>query len=63
MGRIAGICDSTGLVLGLMPHPERFTHWTQHPSWTRLDESMRATDPPGLAMFRNAVRHASGVLA
>ena len=63
MRRIAGICDSTGLVLGLMPHPERFTRWTQHPSWTRLDASIRASDPPGLAMFRNAVRHASGVPA
>jgi phosphoribosylformylglycinamidine (FGAM) synthase-like amidotransferase family enzyme len=59
--RIAGICDASGLVLGLMPHPERFTRWTQHPSWTRLDPSIREQDPPGLAMFRNAVRHASGV--
>lgn len=61
--RIAGISDATGLILGLMPHPERFTHWTQHPQWTRLDSEVRAQDPPGLAMFRNAVRHASGVPA
>lgn len=62
--RIAGICDASGLVLGLMPHPERFTRWTQHPSWTRLDPALRSEqDPPGLAMFRNAVRHASGVPA
>lgn len=54
---IAGICDSTGLVFGLMPHPERFTRWTQHPSWTRLAESERGEEPLGLAMFRNAVEH------
>ena len=56
-GDIAGICDASGLVLGLMPHPERYTRWSHHPSWTRLDEASRAGDPPGLAMFRNAVAH------
>jgi phosphoribosylformylglycinamidine synthase len=56
-GEIAGICDASGLVLGLMPHPERFTRWTQHPRWTRLDGSALSGDPLGLAMFRNAVAH------
>jgi phosphoribosylformylglycinamidine synthase len=56
-GDIAGICDASGLVLGLMPHPERFTRWTQHPRWTRQDGSWRSGDPLGLAMFRNAVAH------
>jgi phosphoribosylformylglycinamidine synthase len=32
---IAGICDATGHVFGLMPHPERFIDPTQHPRWTR----------------------------
>ena len=54
-GDVAGICDPSGLVFGLMPHPERYTRWTQHPSWTRLDESATAGDPPGLQMFSNAV--------
>ena len=63
MRRVAGICDATGLVLGLMPHPERITRWSQHPSWTRLDGKVREQDPPGLAMFRNAVTYASSVLA
>ena len=31
---IAGICDPTGLLLGLMPHPERWTRHSQHPAWT-----------------------------
>jgi phosphoribosylformylglycinamidine synthase len=54
---IAGICDASGLVFGLMPHPERFTRWTQHPRWTRLDRSWFTSAPVGLAMFRNAVAH------
>ncbi|MFH1076718.1 MAG: phosphoribosylformylglycinamidine synthase subunit PurQ [Pseudomonadota bacterium] len=33
---IAGICDPTGRIFGLMPHPEAFTHWTNHPDWTRI---------------------------
>jgi len=32
---VAGICDPTGRILGLMPHPERFVDVTQHPEWTR----------------------------
>ncbi|MBN1553710.1 MAG: phosphoribosylformylglycinamidine synthase I [Phycisphaerae bacterium] len=32
---IAGICDPTGRVMGLMPHPERFIEITHHPQWTR----------------------------
>jgi phosphoribosylformylglycinamidine synthase len=57
---IAGICDASGLVLGLMPHPERFTRWTQHPWWTRLPAATRRGDTLGLAMFRNAVACAAG---
>jgi phosphoribosylformylglycinamidine synthase len=38
---IAGICDATGRVFGLMPHPEAYNHWTNHPDWTRLKESRK----------------------
>lgn len=55
MGDVAGICDASGLVFGLMPHPERFTRWTQHPWWTRLNG--RSGEPMGLRIFRNAVEH------
>jgi len=55
MRRIAGICDASGLVLGLMPHPERYIRWTQHPRWTRLSAHQRQGEPLGLRMFRNAV--------
>ncbi len=52
---IAGICDSTGLVFGLMPHPERYVDPLQHFAWTS-----RGPLPPegqGLQIFRNAVVH------
>jgi phosphoribosylformylglycinamidine synthase len=56
MGHVAGVCDRSGLVFGLMPHPERYTRWTSHPTWTRLPQEHRSVDPPGLQMFRNAVQ-------
>ncbi len=49
---IAGLTDSTGRVLGLMPHPERFVHPTQHPHWTRLKDR---NAPDGMTIFTNAV--------
>ncbi len=49
---IAGLTDSTGRVLGLMPHPERFVHPTQHPHWTRLKDQ---DIPDGMTIFTNAV--------
>jgi len=51
-GDVAGICDATGRVLGMMPHPERYVWPTQHPRWTR--EGLRSPGD-GLALFRNAV--------
>ena len=56
---IAGVCDPSGRILGLMPHPERYLSWLHHPYWTRLDCSVRRGDTPGLAMFRSAVEAAS----
>jgi phosphoribosylformylglycinamidine (FGAM) synthase-like amidotransferase family enzyme len=49
----AGVCDVSGLIFGLMPHPERYLEWNRHPFWTRLGERKRET--PGMMMFRNAV--------
>jgi phosphoribosylformylglycinamidine synthase len=51
---IAGLCDETGRVLGLMPHPERFVTWTQHPCWT--SQPARAAGD-GLALFQRAVQY------
>jgi phosphoribosylformylglycinamidine synthase len=38
---IAGICDPTGRIFGLMPHPEAYNHWTNHPHWTRKKAEMK----------------------
>lgn len=62
-GAIAGVCDPTGRIFGLMPHPDRFLAWTRHPFWTRLSPRERSGDTPGLKMFKNAVEVASGVSA
>lgn len=51
VANIAGISDPTGRVLGLMPHPERFIHATQHPNWTRLGLK---GEGDGIKLFRNA---------
>jgi phosphoribosylformylglycinamidine synthase len=53
-GNVAGLCDATGRVLGLMPHPERHVLPTQHPRWTRQG---LAREGDGLRLFRNAVHY------
>ena len=49
---IAGICDDSGRIFALMPHPERFLRWTQHPRWFR--EGKREWGD-GFGIFKNAV--------
>ena len=53
---IAGICDATGRVCGLMPHPERYVDRLQHPRWSRGGGQQPGA---GLAVFQNAVRYFS----
>lgn len=53
-GNVAGLCDATGRVLGLMPHPERHALPTQHPHWTRQG---LAQEGDGLPLFRNAIEY------
>ena len=50
---IAGICDPTGRIFALMPHPEQFVDVTQHPTWTRggVDRA------DGLIVFRRAAEY------
>ncbi len=55
---IAGICDPTGRIFGLMPHPERFVRREHHPYWHRA----RLTKPQGIAIFENAVKYAESNL-
>jgi len=57
---IAGICDPTGHVFGLMPHPEAFHHITNHPLWTRfenIDKPDTFDTPLGVRLFENAVQY------
>jgi phosphoribosylformylglycinamidine synthase len=64
---IAGICDPTGRIFGLMPHPEAYHHFTNHPDWTRIQETNRrngvTTAPgvtPGIRILENAVNFIKG---
>ncbi|UCD58421.1 MAG: phosphoribosylformylglycinamidine synthase I [Candidatus Hydrogenedentota bacterium] len=50
---IAGLCDLTGRIFGLMPHPEAYLFRTNHPRWTR---EKVPSEGMGVAVFRNAVR-------
>ena len=52
-GAVAGLCDPTGRIFGLMPHPERHADPLQHPRWTRRGPK---AEGDGLRIFRNAVR-------
>ncbi len=49
---IAGACDASGRIFGLMPHPEAFNHETNHPGWTRGEKAT-----PGTALLANGVRY------
>ncbi|MCK4362795.1 MAG: phosphoribosylformylglycinamidine synthase I [Dehalococcoidia bacterium] len=55
---IAGICDASGRIFALMPHPERFIRWTQHPRWTREPAKERGD---GFRIFKNAVAWAKTI--
>jgi len=60
---IAGICDPTGRIFGLMPHPEAFHDFTNHPEWTRRKEALKREGKRiesregggGIRIFRNAM--------
>jgi phosphoribosylformylglycinamidine synthase len=56
---IAGLCDATGRVLGLMPHPERNVQPWHHPRWTRGDARSERDEAGGLRFYRRLVRAAS----
>lgn len=61
---IAGICDPTGRIFGLMPHPEAYNHYTNHPNWPRRVQELRKDgqnieneEGEGVKIFKNAVEH------
>jgi len=61
-GALAALCDPSGRIFGLMPHPEAYLLPYHHPSWTRDAALGRALpeEGEGLAVFRNAVQHMTG---
>jgi phosphoribosylformylglycinamidine synthase len=61
---IAGICDPSGRIFGLMPHPEAYNHFTNHPDWSRRRERLKRlkktidkSPTVGVRMFQNAVAY------
>ena len=54
-GHVAGICDPSGRVFGLMPHPEAFLHPENHPDWT----VRRPKEALGLQIIAGGVRSAA----
>lgn len=52
---IAAISNVRGNILGMMPHPEAYNHFTNHPRWTRMTFSEE--DGEGLVLFKNAYRY------
>jgi len=55
---IAGITDPSGVIFGMMPHPEDFMRHTHHPNWRRGDGDKK---PDGLQFFEQIVLYASGL--
>lgn len=60
---IAGICDESGRIFGLMPHPERFNSFTNEDGWTLEKEKLLRegkrlpTLGKGLQVFKNAIEY------
>lgn len=61
---IAGICDPTGRIFGLMPHPEGYNHFGNHPDWPRQKaaakrqgKSLEETITTGIRLFENGVNY------
>ncbi len=61
---IAGICDPTGRIIGIMPHPEKFVEITQHPNWRRWKYNSdgvpaRQSLGDGGVFFQNMIKFAN----
>lgn len=65
MNDIASICDRSGRIMGMMPHPERGMFFTQRDDWTNIREliTREGKEMPemsdGFAIFKNAVEYFS----
>ncbi len=61
LNAIAGVCDETGRIFGLMPHPEAFLSPYNSPSWTadKIAGKLPA-EGEGVIFFKNAVDYLTG---
>lgn len=59
LNAIAGICDPSGRILGMMPHPERAVDETQDPNWRRKKINGESVKTPGLQIFKKMVEYAA----
>lgn len=63
MEDIAGICDPSGRIFGLMPHPDRFLYFENEEGWELKKESLiRAgktlpKEGDGLQVFKNGINY------
>jgi phosphoribosylformylglycinamidine synthase I len=63
---IAGVCDPSGRILGLMPHPEAAVSIYQHPDWTKKKQNALIMNTPfseegeGFLLFKNAYEYVKG---
>ncbi|MBI2602411.1 MAG: phosphoribosylformylglycinamidine synthase subunit PurQ [Deltaproteobacteria bacterium] len=53
----AGLCNETGRVVGMMPHPEAFLSPFNHPEWSRKGSEAPRAD--GLFLLQNLVNYVS----
>ena len=51
----AALLNEKGNVLGLMPHPEAFVRWSQHPAWNAINCKGCVGEPNGLKIFKNMI--------
>ncbi|MCK6547389.1 phosphoribosylformylglycinamidine synthase subunit PurQ [Myxococcota bacterium] len=62
-GGVAGICDPSGRLFGLMPHPDAFLYPFQHPAWPRRRYFEQLPEEgDGMKIFRNGVDAAAAAL-
>jgi phosphoribosylformylglycinamidine (FGAM) synthase-like amidotransferase family enzyme len=60
---VAAVCDPSGRLFGLMPHPDAYLYPFHHPLWTRMKaEGTLASEGDGLKIFRNGVDAAAAAL-
>ena len=62
LNAIAGLCDPSGRIFGMMPHPEAYIYPENHPQWDlQRKHGLLPEHGLGLLLFRNAVEHLKSI--